>query len=54
MHIIIIQELNLVKSHNLNLIEQAEGDKLKLQEAECSRKELEEVRLEKLHQTLYK
>ena len=43
-----------MKSHNLNLMEQVEGDKLKLQEAESSRKELEEVRLEKLHQNLYK
>ena len=46
-----MQELNLVKSDNLNLREQVEADKLKLQQSESSRKELEEVRLELLHQT---
>ena len=40
------QELSLVKSHNLNLLEQTEADKLKLQQAESSRKELEGVRLD--------
>ena len=47
------QELNLVKSHNLNLLEQAGVDKLKLREAESSKKELEEVRLKILHSILY-
>ena len=47
------QELNLVKSHNLNLLERAEVDKLKLREAESSKKELEEVRLKTLHSILY-
>ena len=47
------QELDLVKSHNLNLTERVETEKLKSQEAESSRKELEEVRLEALHRILY-
>ena len=38
-----------MKSHNHNLMEQAEADKLKLQEAQSSKKELEEVRLKSLH-----
>ena len=37
------QELDLVKSRNQYLMKQTEADKLKLKEAEGSRKELEEV-----------
>ena len=45
------QELDQVKSHNIHLMEQAEADKLKLQETEGSMKELEEVSYEQ--NTLY-
>jgi len=37
------QELQLLKSKNLCLTEKNEADESKLQEAECSRKELQEV-----------
>ena len=42
-----------MKSHNLNLTEQVEDDKLKLQESESARKELNNVRLVALHSILY-